>query len=89
MKRILSFLFCLSVLTCLSAQIVEPIRWNARTVMEGDNKGYVQLSAQVEDGWHLYNLTLPDGGRIQRKSSLKLLRASNLPVKSSRRQHRS
>ncbi|MDE7386205.1 MAG: thioredoxin family protein [Muribaculaceae bacterium] len=62
MKRLLSLLLSLVVITAVSAQIIEPIQWNAKTVMDSETTGHVELSATIEDGWHLYNLTLPDGG---------------------------
>jgi len=62
MKKIITLLFSAITAIAISAQIVEPIQWNATTTMDSDTEGYVTLSATVEDGWHLYALTLPEGG---------------------------
>ncbi|MDE7473414.1 MAG: thioredoxin family protein [Muribaculaceae bacterium] len=62
MKRLLSLILSFVVITAVNAQIIEPIQWNATTVMDSETTGHVELSATIEDGWHLYNLTLPDGG---------------------------
>lgn len=62
MKRFITLLFSAVVFMAASAQIVEPIVWDANMTMDSDTEGHVTLSASVEDGWHLYALTLPDDG---------------------------
>lgn len=62
MRRFIAMLFSALVFTAVSAQIIEPIQWNANMAMDSDTDGHITLSASVEEGWHLYALTLPEGG---------------------------
>ncbi len=62
MKRFITLLLSTIAVLGMSAQIVEPIQWSATTTMDTETEGHITLSATVEDGWHLYDLTLPDGG---------------------------
>lgn len=64
MKRIL--ILAATLLTVLGftlrAQIVTPVKWNVTSEMTSADEGVVRFAATVEDGWHLYGTTLPDGG---------------------------
>ncbi len=62
MKKILSLIMLIAAFGIASAQIIEPITWNAVSKMDSETDGHVTISASVEDGWHIYALTLPDGG---------------------------
>lgn len=62
MKRFITFIVMAIAFIAANAQMVTPITWNARVNMDSETEGYVVLNAQIEDGWHLYALTLPDGG---------------------------
>ncbi len=44
------------------AQMLDPIHWSANVVMDSDNSGVITLDAQIDEGWHLYGLSLPEGG---------------------------
>ncbi len=44
------------------AQIVSPIVWNVTSSMTSDKEGEIVFAATIEDGWHLYGLSLPEGG---------------------------
>lgn len=39
----------------VSAQIVNPVKWNVSTRMTGDTKGEVVMSATIQSGWHIYS----------------------------------
>jgi thiol:disulfide interchange protein DsbD len=61
MKQFIKFLavfllFC----TSLSAQMLEPVKWDYHINDAGD----IVFHAKVETGFHLYDMTLPDGGPI-------------------------
>lgn len=62
MKRIVTLAISLIVMIGAAAQMVQPIQWSAAVSMDGDDTGHVTLTASVDDGWHLYALSLPDGG---------------------------
>ncbi len=62
MKQILSLLITLLAVTALQAQMVDPVHWQSSTRMTDDTHGVVTLTASIDNGWHLYGLSLPDGG---------------------------
>lgn len=45
-----------------TAQIVTPIKWAVSSEMTSDTDGKILFHASIEEGWHLYGLTLPEGG---------------------------
>ena len=62
MKRILSLVLLLgSLLTVASAQMVNPVKWDITTKQEG-NTLVITYKAAIQDGWHLYNMNVPEGG---------------------------
>lgn len=62
MKRFISLATILFVCIIVHSQIIEPIQWNSNISMTNETEGQITISATIDDGWHLYNLTLPDGG---------------------------
>ena len=62
MKKVFCLLVAALTLFSVSAQIIEPIKWNAVTQMDSETEGHVTLSATVDNDFHFYALTLPDGG---------------------------
>ena len=62
MKKIMFLCMLLTAILTSSAQIVDPIKWNTSVKMDNDTEGTVTLDALIEDGWHLYSLSLPEGG---------------------------
>ena len=54
------------------AQMLDPIHWNANVEMVSENSGVINLDAEVDNGWHLYGLNLPDGGPISTSISFTL-----------------
>src|SRR5665648_46900 len=65
MKRIFLFLsFLVFVGYQLSAQIVEPVKWTFDSKQDGSEATLV-FTAVIDDGWHLYDTRLPEGGPVQ------------------------
>ncbi|MBL7970978.1 MAG: thioredoxin family protein [Prolixibacteraceae bacterium] len=65
MKRIsifISFLF-LFVLQSF-AQILDPVKWTFESKQEGQEVTLI-FKAVIDDGWHLYDTQLPEGGPIK------------------------
>ncbi len=63
MKKI-TFLFALILLTTLiHAQIVNPTKWEFNSKQNG-NEVELIFKATIEQGWHLYDTYLPEGGPI-------------------------
>ena len=44
------------------AQMVDPVHWKTSLKMTDDTHGVITLTATIDDGWHLYDITLPQGG---------------------------
>ena len=62
MKRLFSFLALLfSVTTLLMAQMVNPVKWTTTTKQNG-NTLVITYSASIQEHWHLYNMSVPEGG---------------------------
>ncbi|MCB0793288.1 MAG: hypothetical protein KDB88_01005 [Flavobacteriales bacterium] len=69
--------YCLSVATVIAGG---PVSWSFAAVADAEGRSVIELSAMVEEGWHIYALELPrDDGplptvvRIQPSGSFELL----------------
>lgn len=62
MKKIFLFVIVSLVAVFAKAQMLDPIHWSANVVMDSENSGVITLDAQIDEGWHLYGLSLPEGG---------------------------
>jgi len=63
MKKItLLFILSVAVIT-VSAQIVNPTKWEFNSVQNGNEVDLI-FKATIEKGWHLYDTNLPEGGPI-------------------------
>ena len=64
MKTKILILFTLITFS-LSAQILEPIKWNITEHKTSDNTIEIRYKAKIDSGWHLYSNDLPDGGPLE------------------------
>lgn len=71
-KRQMLMLLGLMMTLITSAQMLEPIKWNATLHQGDDGNSEIVLSASLERGWHLYGLSLPEGGPNQTSISFDL-----------------
>lgn len=62
MRKIL-FIASMFIAVNLSAQVIEPIKWNFEHRQNGREAELV-FTATMEEGWHLYDTYLPEGGPI-------------------------
>lgn len=64
MKKIFvaGFLLCCS--NFLFAQIQNPVSWTATSQKIADNTYEIHLTADINQGWHIYSQTTPDGGPV-------------------------
>lgn len=58
-----TFLFFLLLPFTLCAQIVEPVKWKI-SCDENKNNLVVTYAATIDDGWHIYDQNLPEGGPV-------------------------
>ncbi|MXV39214.1 protein-disulfide reductase [Flavobacteriaceae bacterium Ap0902] len=62
-SRKLKFTFLLVLIHLISfSQILDPVDWDTETVEVGDNEFELRMTAQLEDGWHMYSITQKEGG---------------------------
>jgi len=59
---LLSLLLLLSL--GIQAQILEPIHWDIRLKPINNTEYQVVYHATIDEGWHLYNMDLPEGGPV-------------------------
>lgn len=65
MKRFSLFIaFLFLMVSQLFAQILEPVKWSFESKQEGLEATLI-FTADIENGWHLYDTQLPEGGPIQ------------------------
>lgn len=63
MKHLLAFLIVLFSIQTVFSQI-EPVKWTAEVEKISDTEYNLIYKADIEDHWHLYSQTLPEGGAI-------------------------
>ena len=64
MKRIITIAFLLLFSNLLFAQIQNPVEWSATSKKISDKTYEVHITATIDNGWHIYSQTTPDGGPI-------------------------
>jgi thiol:disulfide interchange protein len=62
MRRIF-FVFTILLSYGLNAQVIEPIKWSFSHKQDG-NEAELIFTATMDQGWHLYDTYLPEGGPI-------------------------
>ena len=64
MKKILTAAIFLLVSNILLAQIQNPVNWTATAKKIADKTYEIHLTANINNGWHIYSQTTPDGGPV-------------------------
>ncbi|MGN6166091.1 MAG: protein-disulfide reductase DsbD domain-containing protein [Flavisolibacter sp.] len=64
MKKILSLALGLVMISAVNAQVKNPVRWSFSTKRINTTTYEVHLTASIENGWHIYSQTTPDGGPV-------------------------
>ncbi|MCO6496376.1 MAG: hypothetical protein J5I50_01810 [Chitinophagaceae bacterium] len=68
MKKLLFALFLVFSANALFAQMVKnPVSWNSNVKKIADKTYEIVLTANIEDGWHMYSQNTPSGGPIPTK----------------------
>lgn len=62
MKKTFLLILSLIVAILTSASVKEPVKWTTSIKMNNDKEGVILFHADIESGWHLYGMSLPDGG---------------------------
>ena len=64
MIRAFLFSFFVLVMQFANAQIENPVQWSFSSKKINATTYQVHLTATIEDGWHIYSQTTPDGGPV-------------------------
>lgn len=64
MKRIISTFSLIMFSQVLFAQIQNPVTWSATSKKINDKTYEIHLTANINQGWHIYSQTTPEGGPI-------------------------
>jgi len=64
MKRIVKTGFLLLFSNVLFAQIQNPVSWSVTSKKITDKTYEIHLTANIDNGWHIYSQTTPEGGPI-------------------------
>jgi DsbC/DsbD-like thiol-disulfide interchange protein len=59
MKKLSFFLFSFFIVAMASAQALNPVSWNFSSKKTGDNSYEIQITATIQQGWHVYSQTQP------------------------------
>lgn len=63
MKRyLLAIIATLAVISGIQAQILKPVTWSSSVEMNDERNGRLIFKANIDEGWHLYGIDLPEGG---------------------------
>ncbi len=64
MKKLFFTLFILLCLSSSFAQILNPVKLDYSLVKKGNNSFEVHIKAAIDNKWHLYSVTNPEGGAV-------------------------
>lgn len=62
MKRIIVFVAVFMINATSFGQILKPVKWSYASKKISDTEAVLLLKATIEDGWHIYSLTVPKNG---------------------------
>ncbi|MEG1585745.1 MAG: cytochrome c biogenesis protein CcdA, partial [Bacteroidales bacterium] len=78
MRNIVTTLLFLSIHLLAQAQILEPIVWKVSLSDKGINKKEIRFQANIDRGWHLYDMNLPEGGPVSTKFNFETISGAEL-----------
>jgi len=64
MKRVSILIFLFFIGVHLFAQVLEPVKWSFESKQDGLEATFI-FKAVIDNGWHLYDTELPEGGPIK------------------------
>ncbi|WP_090606514.1 protein-disulfide reductase DsbD N-terminal domain-containing protein [Parapedobacter koreensis] len=66
MKKVLLAITVLFITaTSISAQILEPVKWQFGAKKVNENEAVVFMKAVIDNGWHIYSQNIEEGGPIK------------------------
>ncbi len=64
MKRLFLVAALATIASLSSAQVKDPVKWEFSSKKKDATTYEVRLTATIDNGWHIYSQTTPDGGPI-------------------------
>jgi len=65
----------------LQAQILEPIKWDIQLKNTAGSDQEIVFTANIKNGWHLYNMNLPEGGPVSTSFHFEKIQGATLTGK--------
>lgn len=65
MKNLFLFAVALFFSMTASSQILKPVKWSYAAKKTSKTEATLYLKASIEEGWHLYSQSIPDGGPVK------------------------
>ena len=70
MPKYLLLLLFISFGFCAAAQVQHPLSWSYTAKKIADKTYEIHLTATLQDGWHTYSQSTPDGGPLPTKVTI-------------------
>lgn len=64
MKKVVTFILCILFSSWLAAQNSEVVKWTFVAKKFGDKSYEVHLTPTIQNSWHIYSQTSPEGGAL-------------------------
>lgn len=63
-KKLLAIIVVIASSSFAKAQVEDPVSWSFKANKIDGKKYEITINASIEQGWHLYSISLPEGGPI-------------------------
>ncbi|MFD2598175.1 protein-disulfide reductase DsbD domain-containing protein [Sphingobacterium corticis] len=63
-KTLFAFTLLFFAFSAAFSQIHEPVKWSVATKKLNNNEAVVFIKATIENGWHIYSISVPSGGPV-------------------------
>ena len=78
MKKIFVLLCLVLLVANVQAQIYDPVKWSIEFVDHHSAEKEIIFKANIEKGWHLYDMNLPEGGPISTSITFENIQGAEL-----------
>lgn len=65
MRKVILSLFLLIPFFPVWSQVIKPVTWSFSQTKVTETEYDLLFTAEINEGWHLYSITLPEGGPVQ------------------------
>ena len=83
MKKFIALLTFMVVSLAIQAQILTPVKWKISLSDSDTAEKTLVFSAKLDNGWHLYDMNLPEGGPVSTSFAFDKLEGADLSLSSS------